>query len=508
MRFLTRSAVGWILAVAACGSGIETSNRPAGPPAVAVPAVTPPPPFMPGWVPNPGSVAPPDHATPPYPAPPCPVAVVPPRDPAPVIPPPGTVLFAFKAGVGNAEQIWLWLDDNRLHRVSTWPSEASDCLGVYSTSGYEEGSGRFGLLHFVQQGRFLLTLEKTADRGNGSIHVNRLVRYELATGKVDFIPLGGSVSLAASSSTTLVALPTPESDYNDPKVNLFELEEGTLVPAPGAPAFRSSALFREALDVAGDLILVRDDRVLRRRQGVWREVVGVDSSLFLDVKVAPAQDAVCLVEYRASERLVWLLTADEAPLQLPCEGQAESCAFSPDGSLLYVSGCDRPVITRAGRVRSAPRLSLFGNARLGTGASATTLGVVRPRQLAAFDWSTLRTVRLPSSAFDALAENCDVGSIKTPASGSGIALLEMGCWCVDGDCSFPFAFDIQSRTVLPISAFKDSAALGDSILLGPAMITSSNRQDDPATILWTNAGGATKLALPGVVGSIHGAVAR
>jgi hypothetical protein len=497
MRCLPWFGVVCIIAVAACGSGLETRTRP---PEFSR-AVTPP---------SAGVTPPSGGPTPPAEVPPASTSPVPPAGVTQGPPAAGTVLFAFKAITADTEEIWLWLDGNRFHHVSTWPVEGK-FPPSFNTSGFVEGSGRFGLLQFDRQRRFLLTLEKTTDQTNpNAIPPLRLVKYELATGKVTFIPLGvAAAALVASASTTLVVLPAPGSDYS--RGNLFELQEGKLIPAQGAPRISFpndlsvAGRVPLALDVAGDLVFV-SERVLRRRQGVWREVAGSDGSFFLDVQAAPAQDALGLIESRYPDRLVWLLTADEAPRLLPCQGRPEHIAFSPDGSLLYVSGCNDPLITRAGKARSASKLSLFGAARVGTGANSTTLGVRGSRSLIAFDWGTLQAAPLPSMGLDSLDQDCRVGNIETPASGSGVSMVEIYCFCIDGDCRYPFGLDLQTQNLLPISAREDSALVGDSVLLGSAMVTAVKAQADQAAIFWTDASGTTKVELPGVKGRIQGAV--
>ena len=96
------------------------------------------------------------------------------------------VLFAFKAGLHDHEQIWLWLEDGRLHHVETGTQGPRSNSGRWSTPGYRRipavsvgSSTATPLSNHVEQ--VLLP------RGPSTRSVRRVLSYELATGRVAYL---------------------------------------------------------------------------------------------------------------------------------------------------------------------------------------------------------------------------------------------------------------------------------------------------------------------------------
>jgi hypothetical protein len=459
----------------------------------------------------------------------------------PGTPPPGKVLFAFKAGLDGDEQIWLWLEGDRLHPVSTWASPDRVSGISRSTAGYVEGSGRFSGLQFDHQRRFLLAAERvSADPQRGPSR--RLVAYELATGKTTFISLNeatgtpegsplGEVRILASATATLVLVPVSGDVYVGPmslpvRHSLFEWQDGALVPSASDQPMNLGASSLQALaDLAGDPVLLGTG-VYRRQQGQWQAVLQGNrpSDSFVNHRVSPAGDVLCLIQYVQQGSLIRLVGADGNTQDLTCQGRARDCAFSPDGNLLYLSGCAQPLIARDGTTRPAPRVRLFGGARAGSGEAAVTLGVVQnenifmpgppPPELIAFDWRTLATRPRDSTALRSLGERCRVDEIETPASGAGVGVVGVSCGCIDCDDGLGYALDVQSEQLHAIHAPGGSAFIRGSILLGSAVVTTAvgGNLFDPSSrgssVFWSDAARTRLLGpLTGVSGVVHGAVA-
>jgi hypothetical protein len=460
--------------------------------------------------------------------------VTPPPVPAvSAAPPAGKVLFAFKTGLDGGEQVWLWLEGDRQQQVSTWPSQDREQSNVRSTGGYHEGSGRFGQLQFDHQRRFLLAIERIS-AGPMSNSTWRLFSYELATGKTTFTSLTtgtgstegrhlGETRILVSASATVVLIPVPSGPYSAVRT-VFEWQDGRLVAAASdQPMTLPGHVGRTAVDLAGEAVLVAN-QVWRRQQGRWRPVISTaqPSDSFTEPRVAPGQDAVCLIQYSGGI-VPWLLTADGDARMLPCQGRAFDCAFSPDGSLLYLTGCAQPVVTREGTARVAPRVELFGDARAGSGEAAVTLGVIQkdrwmvgpPPSLVAFDWRTLTTRPRSSEEFRTLGERCRVHDIRTPAGGAGIGLVNVSCGCIDCDNGTRYALDVSTEKLHQIYRPGGSSFIRGSILLGSAVVSTATVGDRldtgptaPATVFWSDAAGTRTLGpLAGVPGPVHDLVA-
>jgi hypothetical protein len=451
----------------------------------------------------------------------------------PGTPPSGKVLFAFKAGLDADEQIWLWLEGDRLHRVSTWPTPDRESYAVRGTMGYLEGSGRFGRLHFDHQRRFLIATERVSAE-TGTRPSWRLVSYELASGKATFTsPIGdtqGSLfsetRVLVSATATVVLAPVPQGADRSMST-LLEWQGGALVPATSDQPLRlRSSGGDQLVDLAGEPVLL-SSQVLRRQQGRWRPVIPEEQPTrwFGHAQVAPGGDAVCLFESTRGAKLPWLLTADGTSRMLPCQGWPVGCAFSPDGSQLYLSGCAQPLVSRDGTARPAPQARLYGDARVGSGPSAVTLGVVQPDldferpgpppRLVAFDWRT-GTLRPRASATLRSVPGCLVEHILTPAAGTGVGVVDVSCGCIDCDDGTSFALDLESEELRQIYRLEGASFIRGSALLGSAVVTTATSGElldgpDPGvweTLLWSDAGGTRKLGpIAGVSGVIHNPVA-
>ena len=431
----------------------------------------------------------------------------------------------------------MWLEGDRLHRVSTWPSPDRETYAVRSTMGYHEGSGRFGRLHFNHQRRFLLTTERISAESRTRPSW-RLVGYELASGSATFISPSGSTGntegslfgetrVLVSATATLVLVPVPEGADRSMST-LLEWQDGALVPAASDQPLRlRTSQGAQVVDLAGEPVLLTT-QVLRREQGRWRPLIqeGQPPTGFVHPQVAPGGDAACLLQYTSDGSRAWLLMADGTSRMLPCQGWPVDCAFSPDGSQLYLSGCAQPLVSRDGTARPAPRARLFGDARVGSGPSAVTLGVVQrddwnfdqpgpAPHLVAFDWGR-GALRARASAALESVRDCRVYDISTPATGTGVGTLRVSCGCIDCDDGTSFAFDLQSEQLHQIYRAGGSSFIRGSALLGSVAVTTATSGElfegpDPgtsATLFWSDAGGTRKLSpLAGVSGVIHNPVA-
>jgi hypothetical protein len=438
------------------------------------------------------------------------------------------VLFAFKAGLNDGEQIWLWLQDGRVQKVPTGPARYQPTSVAGSTLGYLEGFGRFGPLRFAQQKRFLIATERLRDNP-GPPPTWRLLRYELETGKVSYIPAPAEaagqvpdltqIQVVTSDLTTMVIAHRLVPGGVAPA--LFELRGDTLVPAPSdGPIDVDADWSATAFDLAGETILMAG-QLLRRREGVWRAVVPRTEHFdtFGGAHLAPTRDALCMMRNQGLEQrqsTFWLLTARGEARALPCDGRPSGCAFSPRGDLLYLSGCAQPLVDRAGQARDAPRYRLFDGARVVQGGDTLTLGVPepsdeepRPRPVVqAFDWNTL-TLR-PYPPLERQPASCPIYDVRTPPSGTGIGVVSTSCGCIDCDDGASYALDLQAQTVSPIYPSGGSSFIRGSILLGSAVVTTASGGSvaSAGTLLWSDTSGTRTVGpLPGVSGILHGPVA-
>jgi hypothetical protein len=437
-------------------------------------------------------------------------------------PAPEPPLFAFKAGLDQTEQIWLWMDGGRLHPVSTWSVDDPVTTISRAPSGYVEGLGRFGPLRFDHQHRFLLTSERITDPTRRPRPPSRrFVSYEVATGNLvlsgpltDWVP-----EILSTASTTLVVAPAANRTPGKPW--LYSVVEGKLVPAPGAAEIVApDSQASSAADVDGDPVLAVGKLVVRRQQGRWRTIDGLDTTWFWQVSGAPTNDAACVIGRQLGSpapTVSYLLTTAEGLRPLACDGLPTSCTFSPDGKLLYLEGCSLPVIGRDLQARVATPVRLRSGANIKVNDVTLTLGSVavdtetgghRP-VLTAFDWQTLRGTPLPAGD-QMLPENCSILSIDTPGVGTGIAVLRTDCGCADCRDGSAFALDIAAQRLHLIHE-RGRALVYGTALLGPAVITTmtgatvGGTGDEGAPLFyWSDASGTRLVGpIPEVRGLLH-----
>jgi hypothetical protein len=438
-------------------------------------------------------------------------------------PPPDKPLFAFKAGLDQTEQIWLWLDGGRLHPVSTWSGDDPVTTIGRSTAGYMEGFGRFGPLRFDHQRRFLLTSERITDSTRRPRPPSRrMVSYELATGNViltapltDWTP-----EVLTTPTTTLVVAPVAGRAPGKPW--LYTVVNGKLVAGPGAAEIVApDSPFATAADVGGEPVLAVGRLVVRRQEGVWRTIDGLDVGSYWQLAGAPSNDAVCLIGRQPGSpppTVSFLLTAEQGLRPLPCEGLPTSCTFSPGGDLLYLEGCKEQVIGRDLKARAATDVRLGPGAGVRVGQATLTLGSVsvhgvvegiRP-VITAFDWQTLQATPIPPVDQQLLPDNCAILSIDSPASGTGIAVVRTHCGCTDCYDGSAYALDLAAQKLYLIHE-RGEALIYGTALLGAAAVTTMTGTgvlrtgDEGAPLLfWSDASGTRLVGpLPEVRGLLH-----
>jgi hypothetical protein len=455
---------------------------------------------------------------------------VPPSSVLGTTPPAGAIRFAFKAGHDAREQIWLWLEDGRLHHLSTWVPDDPGVRAVQPSFGYEEGSGRFGRLHFDHQRRFLIATEKImVDRPRNLRPGWRLVSYELATGRVAFTPLqpvlpemlapgddplvDTTPEIAITASTTLVIVPRREE--REPW--LYTFDGGVLAPAPGAEVVPSPPTsWSTSGDLDGTTVLATDGNLLWRRQGRWSSFPVPSCNAVEVLASSPAGDALCLGGSGPSGVSPWLLTSDGHLRRLPCTGSVSRCAFSPDGELAYLAGCQEPLVYRDGRSRAGPALRLFNQAHVRSGGGWMTLASSAAAwagrdagQLYLFDWTTQEHRLLRNVGPDAFPR-CVVFDMQTARDGTGLALVKTHCGCIDCDNGYFFAVDLATESMRRIDD-REHGVAGGSALLGSAAVTTIAYPDltlapeaGASLLYWTDADGPRLMGpLPGVTGGLH-----
>ncbi len=439
----------------------------------------------------------------------------------------GKPLFAFKAGLDQAEQIWLWMEDDRRHLVSTWPPDDPVTSIGRSTAGYSEGLGRFGPVRFDHSRRFLLTSERVRD---GARRVRqpsrRFVSYELATGNLvatgpmtDWIP-----EILTTPTTTMVVAPVVGRAPGKPW--LYSVVEGKLVAAPGAAEIVApDSQTSYAADVGETVVLSVGRLVIQRTQGKWHTIDGLDTDWYWQLTAAPSQDAACLIGRQpgSSTPPATFLLEEKGLRPLPCQGQARSCTFSPDGQLLYLQGCVQPVVDRALGTRPAADVALYPGAHVrSAGGSVRTLGSIsvagaaagttRP-VITAFDWQTLTTSPMPALAGQSLPDACAIISIDTPAAGTGIAVVRTHCGCIDCYDGSAYALDLAAEKLYLIHDRGEALIYGAAVL-GRAVVTTMTgsqirptQTDGVPMLFWSDATGTRTVGpVPEVKGLLHNPV--
>lgn len=433
-----------------------------------------------------------------------------------------TVSMAFKSGYGSAEQIWLRdVSDNSV-QVSGW--DPSPMIGLYSswsTSGYPEGSGRFGTLRFDHSGAFLLFRETLDDQDPSAPGLERMVAYEVATGRARELLRTSRNAIrgviVGEDATVLVV------DSSDTEPVLYDFDSGTAtridVPTGSALSLLDRPISPMPRFGGRSQLLVDGIPPLEKAPGGWvlsTAFSGVVGTWF-SVAASAAGDRLCVVGRLDATTAtgVGYILGGPTPVQVSAESYG-SCMFAASGSQVYFPSNSRieAHLLDGTTLWSLADASLFGEASGKLYVSQTdAIATVDPATGALLD-----TVLPNAGTVAGCGGPGSAQIVFLPRGTDPTALVKVSCGCTDCDISGTVAVRLDTFEVTiveqPIAngdhaVYSALRAASGDFVLASTQVDNSSGVPAPGSFFLIHQQGGSELVgpLPGVTGFIHGLMA-